>query len=91
MEISLLHKLFLKNRTVSTDSRNIEKGCLYFALSGEHFNGNEFALEALEKGASYAIVDNPSLKEAAGCIYVKNTLETLQKLGTYHRNYCKLR
>ena len=89
MEISLLHKLFLKNRTVSTDSRNIEKGCLYFALSGEHFNGNEFALEALEKGASYAIVDNPSLKEAAGCIYVKNTLETLQKLGTYHRNYCK--
>ena len=89
MEISLLHELFLKNRTVSTDSRKIEKACLYFALSGEHFNGNEFAVEALEKGASYAIVDNPSLKEVAGCIYVKNTLETLQKLGTYHRNYCK--
>jgi UDP-N-acetylmuramoyl-tripeptide--D-alanyl-D-alanine ligase len=50
----------------------------YFALSGERFNGNEFAIEALEKGASYAIVDNPSLKEVAGCIYVKNALKTLQ-------------
>jgi len=89
MEISLLHELFLKNRTVSTDSRKIEKGCLYFALSGERFNGNEFALEALQKGASYAVVDQASLKDEPGCIFVNNALKTLQALGTYHRNYCK--
>lgn len=89
MEISLLHELFLKNRTVSTDSRKIEKGCLYFALSGERFNGNEFALEALQKGASYAVVDQAALKDEPGCIFVISALKTLQALGTYHRNYCK--
>lgn len=89
MEIPKLHKVFLQNRSIATDSRNISPGSIYFALSGERFNGNDFALEALEKGASYAVVDHPSLINTARCIYVNNTLETLQKLGTFHRNHCK--
>ena len=89
MEISALHKLFLQTKSVSTDSRKIESNSIYFALSGERFNGNEFAIEALQKGASYAVVDQAALKNEPGCIFVNNVLKTLQALGTYHRNYCK--
>jgi len=88
MEIAKLHQLFLKQRTVSTDSRNITKGCFYFALSGPHFNGNEFALQALEKGASYAVVNSLALAKHKNCIFVDQVLDCLQSLASYHRNYC---
>ena len=89
MEISALHRLFLQAKSISTDSRKVESNSIYFALSGERFNGNEFALEALRKGADYAVVDLISLKDASRCIFVNDVLKTLQELGTYHRNYCK--
>jgi len=87
MEIAKLHQLFLKQPTVSTDSRNITKGCLYFALSGPHFNGNDFALQALEKGASYAVVDSLALAKNKNCIFVDHVLDCLHSLASYHRNY----
>jgi UDP-N-acetylmuramoyl-tripeptide--D-alanyl-D-alanine ligase len=57
MDLKLLYDLYLKNRIISTDSRAISPGCLFFALKGENFNGNLFAIEAIEKGASVAVVD----------------------------------
>ena len=81
--------IFLSNPTISTDSRNITPNCLFFALSGEHFNGNTFALQALEQGAAYAIVDDASLQPHNRCIVVENVLQFLQQLAAYHRKQCK--
>lgn len=89
MEIAALHKLFLAHRKISIDSRNVPKGSLYFALSGPNFNGNDFTIQALDQGASFVIVDRVSLSGKANHLLVNNVLETLQALGTYHRNYCK--
>ena len=89
MEIANLHQLFLKQPTVSTDSRNITKGCLYFALLGPHFNGNDFALQALEKGAAYAVVDSLALAKHKNCILVDKVLDCLHSLANYHRYYSK--
>jgi len=64
----------------------MEKDCLFFCLSGENFNGNTFAKEALEKGASFVVVDEPEYKIDERCILVENTLEALQQLAIFHRN-----
>ena len=80
-----LYNLFLKNRRISTDSRNIPEDCLFFALKGERFDGNRFANSALQKGAAYAIVDEPSVVENERYILVDDTLEALQQLARYHR------
>ena len=86
MEIASLHQLFVNaNKAVSTDSRKIEPGCIFFALRGENFNGNQYALAALEKGASYAVVDDPDLAKIDHCILVDDVLDTLQDLARYHR------
>ncbi|UJH66502.1 UDP-N-acetylmuramoyl-tripeptide--D-alanyl-D-alanine ligase [Allomuricauda sp. SCSIO 65647] len=89
MTLTALHDLFLRYPIVSTDTRKIESDCLFFALKGPNFNGNEFAAEALEKGAKYAIIDEPGFHEEGKTILVENVLETLQKLAIYHRNHCK--
>ena len=57
MEINALHKIFLKYPSVSTDTRKIKEGDIFFALKGDNFNGNEYAKQALEKGASYVVLD----------------------------------
>jgi UDP-N-acetylmuramoyl-tripeptide--D-alanyl-D-alanine ligase len=86
MEIASLHQLFVNaNKAVSTDSRKIEPGCIFFALRGENFNGNQYAQAALEKGASYAVVDDPDLAKTSHCILVDDVLTTLQDLARYHR------
>lgn len=85
MEISSLYQLFLSAGKVSTDSRKIEPGCLFFALRGDNFNGNQYALAALEKGASFAIVDDPELGANDKCIVVHDVLQTLQDLARHHR------
>lgn len=81
--------IFLANPTISTDSRTITPGCLFFALSGEHFNGNTFALQALEQGAAFAIVDDASLQNHSRCIVVEHVLQFLQQLAAYHRKQSK--
>ncbi len=80
-----LYKLFQQHALVSTDSRNIVAGCLFFALKGEHFDGNRFALPAIESGAAYAIVDDPSLPSHPQLIKTNDALATLQELALYHR------
>ena len=89
MTIEHLHQLFLEFPQVCTDTRKISPNCIFFALKGDNFNGNAYAALALEKGASYAIVDEEQFAGHDNTILVKNVLTTLQKLSQYHRNYCK--
>ncbi|WCO01016.1 UDP-N-acetylmuramoyl-tripeptide--D-alanyl-D-alanine ligase [Psychroserpens ponticola] len=85
MTIEKLYHSFLKCSTISTDTRKIDSDCMFFALKGDNFNGNKFALEALNKGAQFAIIDEAKYATHDKCILVKNVLETLQSLATHHR------
>lgn len=90
MEINEIHGLFLKCNSVSTDTRKIENNSMFFAIKGERFDANTFAEEALKKGASYVIIDNNDYFIDERTILVEDTLETLQKLSKFHREYLKL-
>lgn len=88
MTIPELHTLFLRHPLACTDTRNIHEGCIFFALRGERFNGNDYAVEALQKGAAYVVVDDPALQDNHRTILVDEVLVTLQELATYHRAHC---
>jgi UDP-N-acetylmuramoyl-tripeptide--D-alanyl-D-alanine ligase len=83
-----LYEIYKSYPQVQTDTRQLKKGNLYFALKGPNFNGNEFALQSLEQGAAYAIVDeavdaSEHLQERI--IYVADVLSSLQALAKFHR------
>jgi UDP-N-acetylmuramoyl-tripeptide--D-alanyl-D-alanine ligase len=90
ISIEELYKIFLKYPLVSTDSRNIPQGSLFFALKGEKFDGNSFAQNALQKGASYSIVDNDRYAAGDSIILVDHVLKTLQELALFHRKQLKI-
>ena len=90
MNIENLHKLYLIDGLVDTDTRYIRENSLFFALKGDNFNGNKFAEEALKKGAKYAIVDEVEYKTSENIILVNDVLETLQELANFHRNKLKI-
>lgn len=83
MNIQELYTKYLECTGVSTDSRNIEKGVLFVALKGENFNGNQYAHEALKKGARYALVDEEITGE--NILHCNDCVQTLQALATHHR------
>jgi len=85
MSIEELYKIYQQYPTISTDSRNISKGCLFFALKGANFDGNQYAKQAIELGAAYAIIDDFSKAEGIRYIVVEDVLKTLQQLAHYHR------
>jgi UDP-N-acetylmuramoyl-tripeptide--D-alanyl-D-alanine ligase len=94
MQIEGLYKLFVASTGVTTDTRNIADGNIFFALKGEKFNANEFAEQALQNGALHVVVDElvkDEWKELYGkrIILVQNVLETLQQLAGYHRQQLK--
>jgi UDP-N-acetylmuramoyl-tripeptide--D-alanyl-D-alanine ligase len=84
MEIEKLYQKYLESGVVSTDTRKIASGSLFFALRGDTYNANEFAADALKKGASYAVIDDANYA-GEKCILVDNVLDTLQKLAQHHR------
>ena len=84
METEKLYSLFLDSEGITTDTRSVKKGEIFFALWGEKYNGNEFAAEALEKGASWAVIDDPEY-ESDRTILVDDCLTELQKLALWHR------
>ena len=88
--IENIYACFLKSKQVSTDSRKIENGCIFFALKGENFNGNKYAHDALKKGAAYAVVDEEEYATVPQIMLVENVLETLQKLANYHRRILQI-
>lgn len=90
MNIKDIHNLFLQCKSVSIDTRKIEKGSMFFAIKGENFDANTFALAALELGALFVIIDNASYAIDERTILVENSLETLQELAKFHRSYLKL-
>ena len=85
MLIEELYNLFLQYPSVQTDTRKLKAGDLYFALKGENFNGNQFAIQALEKGAAYAVVDEEINSTDQRIIKVDDVLQTLQQLAKHHR------
>ena len=89
MQIIEIYKKFKECGSVTTDSRTLKGGEMFFALKGENFDGNEYALKALEAGAAYAVVNTDS--EAAKSddprlVKVEDTLKTLQELARWHRS-----
>jgi len=83
-----LYSIYTTHPSVVTDTRKLKAGDLYFALKGPNFNGNVFALQALEQGAAYAIVDEQIPNSSAiqdRIIFVEDVLTTLQALAKYHR------
>lgn len=80
-----IYRIFQENPVISTDTRKIEKNCIFFALKGENFNGNKFAGTALEKGAGYSIIDENEYFISDKTILVQNVLQTLKDLANLHR------
>ncbi|MBR3757650.1 MAG: UDP-N-acetylmuramoyl-tripeptide--D-alanyl-D-alanine ligase [Bacteroidaceae bacterium] len=87
MNIPTLYHLFQQHPLVTTDSRQCPAGSIFFALKGEHFNGNAYAIQALEAGCAYAIIDEEQYADAADerLILVGNALKALQQLANHHR------
>ncbi len=81
-----LYSIFLNHRIISTDSRQVKPGSLFFSLKGENFDGNKYARTAIEAGAAYAVIDNEAFT-GNQTLLVENVLEALQQLALMHR--CK--
>src|SRR5688572_24131506 len=90
MQMDELYQIYRSTTGVTTDTRSIAQGNMFFALKGEKFNANFFAAEAFGKGAEYVVVDEvakPAWKEKYGekLIVTDDVLTTLQQLAGYHR------
>lgn len=83
--ISSLFSIFKSHPLISTDTRKLPAGCLFFALKGDHFDGNQFAAYALENGAAYAIIDDPACQSSDRYLLVPSVLRALQDLATMYR------
>lgn len=85
MDIAELYRLFEEHPVVTTDSRDCPEGSIFVALKGASFNGNRFAAAALEKGCSWAVVDEEEYASADRTVLVGDCLKTLQQLARHHR------
>lgn len=87
IQIEELYSIFQRHPQVTTDSRDCPEGAIFFALKGDSFDGNAYAQVALDKGCSYAVVDEQQYADASDqrLILVDDALQTLQKLANYHR------
>lgn len=87
MEIKELYEIFCEHPVITTDTRDCPEGSIFFALKGASFNGNDFALQALEQGCSFAVVEAPPClpQGEERLIVVEDVLTTLQQLARYHR------
>jgi len=87
MTIQEFYNVFIdNNQRFTTDTRAIRKGDIFFALKGERFNGNTYAAQALEDGASYVVVDEEIEADSKRVISVTDVLSFMQELATYHRD-----
>lgn len=86
MQTEQLYQLYLKHPIISTDTRKIAGGSLFFALKGDKFDANKFAQQAIEAGAAYAIIDNPAYQLNEKYILVDDALTALQDLARFHRS-----
>jgi len=80
-----LYQLYKKHPVISTDTRKITPGSIFFALKGEKFDANTFAEQAIASGAAYAVIDNPEHQKGDQYLLVEDVLAALQDLARYHR------
>src|SRR5690606_38695090 len=85
MDIQELYAIYRKHPSVQTDTRKLKAGDIFFALKGGNFNGNHFAKQAIESGASYAVIDEKEFETEGKTILVADVLDTLQQLAKHHR------
>ncbi len=85
MTIEQLYQIYQLHPSVQTDTRKLQKGDIFFALKGPNFNANQFALQALEQGAAYAVIDEAIDATDERLILVNDALDTLQQLAKQHR------
>jgi UDP-N-acetylmuramoyl-tripeptide--D-alanyl-D-alanine ligase len=85
MQIEQLYAIYQRAPKAIIDSRQVQPNSIFFALRGERFDGNQFAAQALEQGAAYAVIDNPAFAADERCILVPDVLATLQQLARHHR------
>lgn len=90
LSIADLYKIFLQHPSIITDTRKLKQGEIFFALKGGNFNGNVFALQALQSGAAYAVIDEQPETETENLILVDDALKTLQQLAKHHREQFKI-
>ena len=92
MSISKILEVFESQGSITTDTRQIQAGDLFFALKGDRFNGNEYASLALEKGASLVVVDEEKVVDASDerFILVENVLTALQETARAYRRQFKV-
>lgn len=83
--IDQLYDLYKQSTGVSTDTRTIKKGNIWFALKGPNFNANKFADQALDKGAGVVVIDDSTYKKDDRYFVVEDGLQALQMLGNHHR------
>ena len=83
--IEEIYSILGENPKISTDSREITSGCVFFALRGDNFNGNKYAEEALKKGAKYAVIDEKEFQSSEKMFLVDDVIEALQILAQFHR------
>jgi len=81
-----IYNEYVNSSGVCTDTRKSEPGCIFFALKGDFFDGNQFVEEALNKGARLAVIDDPDRQCEGKTILVNDALKTLQELAKYHRS-----
>ena len=88
--IETIYQHYAKAYKVSTDSRKIEQDAIFFALKGENFDANDFALQVAEQGtASLVVADRKDLPKHERILIVDDTMKTLQDLAAYHRQQMK--
>jgi len=80
-----IYQLYLQHPVISTDTRKIAPGSIFFALKGDKFDANTFAEQAIAQGAAYAVIDNPDYKLNDKYILVDDSLLALQNLARHHR------
>ncbi len=90
LSIEALYKIFLQYPLVITDTRKLKHNSIFFALKGDNFNGNQFALKSIELGAAYAVIDEPPEEDSNNLILVDDVLTTLQLLAQHHRKQFKI-
>jgi len=85
MNIAELYKIYNRTPIICTDTRKIDKGGIFFALKGKNFNGNKFAIKAINNSCSFAIIDDKEFATNEKILLVDDVLETLQDLAKHHR------
>ena len=90
MNIKQLYAAYLRTRKVTTDSRQVASGCLFFALKGEHFDGNQYVPQALEAGTTLCVTSDSRYAADSRCWVVEDVLATLQALAAEHRRHLSI-